>query len=223
MGKILSSLIVFAIIAGAVIALLVADTVGEQAALNQQQERRHREELHQVRMEVEQEKATQAIISSRRLAPATDAAKGIMVVGGASTLAGVGYYIVQLMRRRGMFIWPNSAGIFPVVEIDLGDGVKVAHDPNRQPTATTVYSRAPDGRVQISPVQLPGLEDSVRQAAAVQLTAAAVHKGTPLTDTAQNAAKRMFPQDVAQRLPEIEVSEIEPAHIERLLEADHAD
>lgn len=223
MGKILSGLIVFAVIAGAIIALLAGTALSEQAKLDAEQARRHAEELHQVQMQVQREEATQAVIQARQLAPVKTAATGLVFFGGASALVGAGWYLVQEFKKRTLLIYPNDAGIFPQVTVELPNGAKAYHDPNRSPTHITVYSQTADGGVQISPVQLPGIEDSVRQAAAVQLTRAAVSGGAQLTEDAERVARRFLPgDDDADRAP-VRVLESAAGNVDKLLEADDGD
>ena len=217
MAKILSGLITFGMILVAVVVFLATGVGDRQQAA---QHRRFAEERHAVEMQVLREQTARELAEARQLSPVKTAAEGLALMGGAFTALGAGYYVVSELRKRSRLVWPNRAGIFPQVTVELGNGARAFHDPNRSPVATTIYSPEPDGGVRITPVILPGLTNSVRQAAAVQLTAAAVHRGTPLTEDAQNVARRFLPGDPAQSgAPAVRVLAAATDQVDKLLEA----
>lgn len=191
MARVLSGLIGLALLL-AITATLLGTNVLDRAA--SQQERRHREELYQVELRTKQEIAALKVERERTLHPVKTVAVGMGVASAGMAALGLAWYVISELRKRSALIWPNDAGLYPLTQISLGNGVKVVHDPNRQPTGTTVYAREKDGSVSVIPIQLEGLEASVRQAQAVQLTRAAV-SGHGLTESAQKTARRFFPQE----------------------------
>jgi hypothetical protein len=168
-------------------------TTGVADRRKQSQERRFAQEEHAVKMEALREQTALGLQRERQLSPVKTAATGMGLMASAFTVMGLGFYLVAEARKRSRLIWPDKAGMFPQVIVELPNGAKAFHDPNRSPTHVTVYEPMQGGGVRIAPVVLPGLTDSVRQAAAVQLTRAAVHGGRPLTEEARDVARRLLP------------------------------
>jgi hypothetical protein len=154
------------------------------------------------------------------LAGAKTLAIAVTVLGLAGGLilaaGGAGWFVAAELRKRAHLVHPNDHGIFPLVKVQVGGSVAI-HDPNRQPTATVIYTGDQDGKVLVAPVVIQGLEDAqraaIQQAAAIQLTRAAV-SGAGLTETAQDAARRFFPND---DLPSVRIIGKPNATIDRLL------
>ena len=191
--KLLTGLIVFGMLAVGVIVFLGVDA-GDRAKAAQ--ERRFAQEEHDLKMAALEEQGRLGLQRARQLSPVQTAATGMGLMAGAFTVTGVGFYLVMVARRRSQLIWPNKAGQFPQVMVELPNGARAFHDPNRSPTYVTVYSQTAGGGVQVTPIMLPGLTESVRQAAAVQLTTAAVHRDQPLTEEAREMARRLLPARV---------------------------
>jgi hypothetical protein len=154
------------------------------------------------------------------LAPTKTLALAVAILGlaGSLTLAagGVGWYTVTELRKRARLVHADASGIFPLVRVQVGGSVAI-HDPNRQPTATVIYTGDEGGKVLVAPVVIAGLEDAqraaIQQAAAIQLTRAAV-SGAGLTETAQDAARKFFPED---DLPQVRVIGKPNPTLDRLL------
>jgi len=135
------------------------------------------------------------------------------------TLGGLGWAVVRWLHRRVDTIYPDGAGLYPVREQRVGRA-RVFHDPNRVPTATTVYARRKGG-VDVAHPLLPSQEEAQRQATAqaqaAQALRAAVSGQAPLS------AGQIFPpavspgRELSRPLPEVKVLDVEPSHIERLL------
>ena len=120
-------------------------------------------------------------------------------------LAGAGYYSIASLHKRALLIYPNSHGIFPLVRVHIGDQV-IVHDPNRQPTPTTVYAADGRGGVAVTPVVLPKLLDATRAAVAQVATVQAIRAGVSsgaglLPEHMQRVAQGLFPApDAAPRV-----------------------
>jgi hypothetical protein len=154
------------------------------------------------------------------------AAVEVAVKAGAAVLllgltSGLGVAAVRWALRRAGTVYPNEAGLFPLFKLRLGRAV-VVHDPNRAPTPTTVYvagGERPD--VRVLHVTQDGNEAGqhrvTSQAQAVQAIAAATHRGG-MTRQARHLVERLAePSPLSAPLPEVEVLDVEPAHVERLL------
>lgn len=135
------------------------------------------------------------------------------------TLGGLGWGLVRWLHHRMNTLYPNSAGLYPIREQQLGQA-KVFHDPNRAPTATTVYANGmPQLRVQ-HPLPL-GQEAAqfqvTGQAQATQALRAAVSGFTSLPSGGPVSTDMFDRRRVARPLPEVQMLNLEPSHIERLL------
>jgi hypothetical protein len=136
----------------------------------------------------------------------------VAVLGGGAVvivliLAGAGYYGVANLRKRALLVYPNGHGIFPLVRVHIG-GQVVVHDPNRQPTPTTVYAADGRGGIAVTPVILPELLDATRaavaQAATVQGIRAGVSSGAGLLpEHVQRVAQGLFP--AAEAAPRVRI------------------
>ena len=129
-------------------------------------------------------------------------------------LAGLAYAAVRLTLKRAMTIYPDRSGLYPVVDRKVGK-IRVFHDPNRAPVAATLYT--PEGvTFVVSPEPGPGQLQVTGQAQAAQALRAAA-SGVGLTpDTAERIVRPQTP--LVKPLPPVEVWDIEPTHVERLLE-----
>ena len=129
-------------------------------------------------------------------------------------LAGLAYAAVRLALKRATTIYPDRSGLYPVVDRKVGK-IRVFHDPIRAPVAATLYT--PEGvTFVVSPEPGPGQLQVTGQAQAAQALRAAA-SGVGLTpDTAERIVR---PQTtLVKPLPPVEVWDIEPTHVERLLE-----
>lgn len=174
-----------------VVVLLVVVGLAAYLALRpteaEQEERlRHAQAMHAVTEE-----------RAEALAPIAVAALGAGTVVVVLILAGAGCYGVANLRKRALLVYPNSHGLFPLVRVHIG-GQVIVHDPNRQPTPTTVYAADGRDRVAVTPVILPELLDATRaavaQAATVQAIRAGVSSGAGLLpEHVQRVAQSLFP------------------------------
>jgi len=195
MQKIVTALIFSMALIAVTAAALIAGGWGP----NREQARRHAEELHQIELQVMQERAYQAIIRERRLAPVKTVAGGIGILGGVGMLLYAGYYVVQNLRKRSLLVYPDKSGLFPLIKVRTMSGTEVVHDPNRQPSGSVVYTEDGRGNVVVMPIVAPGLETAAeaatRQAAAIQLVRASVSGGARLTEDAERVARRFLPAE----------------------------
>lgn len=134
------------------------------------------------------------------------------------TLAGVGLGVVRWINHRVTTLYPNQAGLYPLRETQIGTA-KVFHDPNRAPTATTVYAHGvPSLTVQHPyPGHLSAQLQITGQAQATQALRAAVSGHTPLPVSTPVTADMFDARRLSRELPEVKVLDLEPSHIERLL------
>ncbi len=88
---------------------------------------------------------------------------------------GVGYAALTWLHTRASSIYPDKAGLFPVVKVRMG-GVTTIHDINRSTVAITSYSLTQDaGKVIVMPLDQPGQQIITLGALAVQANAAMNH------------------------------------------------
>lgn len=129
-------------------------------------------------------------------------------------LGGLAYAAVRLALKRATTIYPDRSGLYPVVDRKVGK-IRVFHDPNRAPVAATLYT--PEGVTFVpSPEPGPGQLQVTGQAQAAQALRAAA-SGVGLTpDAAERIIRPQAP--LVKPLPPVEVWDIEPTHVERLLE-----
>jgi hypothetical protein len=135
------------------------------------------------------------------------------------TFGGLGVGLVRWINHRVNTLYPNNAGLYPVREERVGQA-KVFHDPNRAPTATTVYaSGVPSLTVQnpLPPGQAAAQFQVTGQAQATQALRAAVSGHTSLPSGGPVSTDMFSQGRVARPLPEVKMLDLEPSHIERLL------
>jgi len=134
------------------------------------------------------------------------------------TLGGIGLGVVRWINHRVNTLYPNQAGLYPVREAQIG-AARVFHDPNRAPTATTVYAHGiPSLTVQHPyPGQLSAQLQITGQAQATQALRAAVSGHTPLPVSTPVTADMFNVRRLSRELPEVKVLDLEPSHVERLL------
>lgn len=138
-------------------------------------------------------------------------AAAVLAVGGAVVLVTWG-------QRRAALIHPNDRGLFPVVRLGGRRGAVVLVDPNRSP-GVTIFTLPPDGPAVRQPLamtegaalQLTGQAASIQ--AAVAMTP---KKGAPQARVAPSPMIDLTPRVLSAPMPAI--TELELAHVERLLE-----
>ena len=144
------------------------------------------------------------------------AMKMILALIVLAFLAGLAYAAVRLALKRAMTIYPDHSGLYPVVQCRVGNN-RVFHDPNRTPVATTIYT-AQGVTFAASPDPSPGQLQVTGQAQAAQaLRAAASGIGLPPA-TAEKIVGGGSQDPLVKPLPPVEVWDVEPAHVARLLE-----
>jgi len=144
---------------------------------------------------VEREMAALRLETARRLQVVTIGFRAGLAVVALSTLGGIGFGAIRFILRRADTIYPDKAGLYPIREGRIGS-IRFFHDPNRAPMPTTLYS--PQG---VSHLTAPGFEaDQLRVTG--QLVEAIIPPERRLS----------------KPIPPVEVWDIEPAHVARLLE-----
>jgi hypothetical protein len=141
------------------------------------------------------------------------------------TLGGLGWGTVRWLHRRVDTVYPNDAGLYPVRERRIGRA-RVFHDPNRAPTATTVYvTGQPEQRIEQCVRVEHGLPEGgaylqgqvTGQAQAAQAIRAAVSGGGAVPFGPRFPASGESARRVSRPLPEVVRLDLEPSHVERLL------
>ena len=141
------------------------------------------------------------------------------------TLGGLGWGTVRWLHRRVDTVYPDDAGLYPIRERRIGRA-RVFHDPNRAPTATTVYVTGQPGlRVEHGlPEGGAYVQGQVTgQAQAAQAIRAAVSGGGPVPFGPRFSAGAFAGRRVSCPLPEVKPLDLEPSHVERLLIVDGDD
>jgi len=151
-------------------AMVAAAGVGAYAALRPTEAEQYERLRHAQAMHALAEARQEALL------PFEVAAGGLGLLALVSLLAGAVYYGVAMLRTRTQLVYPNRHGIFPLVRLRIGDQV-VMHDPNRQPTPTTVYGPDGQGGVSVRPVVLPELLEAMRAAVAQAQAVQAIRAG----------------------------------------------
>ncbi|MCD6554364.1 MAG: hypothetical protein J7M16_10175 [Anaerolineae bacterium] len=199
MNRALIFTIVVLIVATLVIGLLLADTNRGKYST------------------VEREMAALRLETARRLQVVTIGFRAGLAVVALSTLGGIGFGAIRFILRRADTIYPDKAGLYPIREGRIGS-IRFFHDPNRAPMPTTLYS--PQG---VSHLTAPGFEaDQLRvtgQAQAAQALRAA-SSGGGINLQSRQLVEAIIPPErrLSKPIPPVEVWDIEPAHVARLLE-----
>ncbi|MBN1579327.1 MAG: hypothetical protein JXA89_01395 [Anaerolineae bacterium] len=167
----------------------------------------------------ELERTAMSLQVSRTMVPFQVAFR--VLLGGVVlfVFGGVGVGLVRWINHRVNTLYPNNAGLYPVREGRIGQA-KVFHDPNRAPTATTVYANGvPALTVQhpLPPGEAAAQFQVTGQAQATQALRAAV-SGYNSLPSGGPVSTDMFNQNrIGRPLPEVKMLDLEPSHIERLL------
>ena len=136
------------------------------------------------------------------------------------TLGGLGWGTVRWLHRRVDTVYPDDAGLYPIRERRIGRA-RVFHDPNRAPTATTVYVTGQPGlRVEHALPEEGGayVQGQVTgQAQAAQAIRAAVSGGGSVPFGPGFSAGAFAGRRVSRPLPEVKPLDLELSHVERLL------
>ncbi|MDY7039659.1 MAG: hypothetical protein SVX38_02215 [Chloroflexota bacterium] len=199
MNKVLAFTIVVLIAATLIIGLLLAEANQDESST------------------VEREMANMRLETARRLQVVTIVFRAGLAVIVLVTLAGVGLGVVRFVVRRTDTVYPDKAGLYPLREGRVGR-IRFFHDPNRAPMPTTMYG--PQG---VSHLTAPGLEaDQLRvtgQAQAAQALRAA-SSGNGMGLQGRQLVEAIVPPErrLSRPMPTVEVWDIEPSHVARLLE-----
>jgi hypothetical protein len=137
-----------------------------------------------------------------------------------SILGGAGWGAIRWLHRRANTVYADRAGLYPIREDRIGRA-RVFHDPNRVLTGSTVYGitesgievqhSLPKGQIQVQQ-QVTG------QAQVAQALRAAVSGDSPLDFGAGVPTELGANQGVVSSpLPDVELLDMEPSHIQRLL------
>lgn len=149
----------------------------------------------------------------------------VLVVGSA-------FAAVAWLNKHATSIYPNSAGLYPVIVKRAWNGLTFVHDPNRALGSTTIYNvpglsgLLPGQGVQAPDAQFPlgGGESSLlqlaTQAQAVGLMAAATRHKTDdagARQVGQLAEALINRPAISAPMPPVRPSSLEPSHVARLL------
>lgn len=139
-------------------------------------------------------------------------AVAVLAVGGAVVL-------MTWVQRRAALVYPNDRGLFPVVRLGGRNGAVVLVDPNRSP-GVTVLTLTPEGPAIRQPLALTegATLHLTGQAASIQAAVAMTPKkgAPPPARVAPSPMIDLTPRVLSAPMPAI--TELEPAHVDRLLE-----
>lgn len=145
------------------------------------------------------------------------------LVGVVLLALGGGVFVgLRLLNKRASTIYPDRAGLFPIVRGHVGRA-EYYHDPNRAPTPTTVYLEGVGTpTVQVLHITAQGAAGEqlqiTSQAQAAQLVAAATRQaGGSFSSRQLVEAAAAATRQIARPIPEATPSSWEPSHVERLL------
>jgi hypothetical protein len=166
---------------------------------------------------VERQMADLRLETSRRLQVVTIGFRAGLAVIALLTLGGIGFGVVRFVLRRTDTIYPDQAGLYPIREGRIGS-IRFFHDPNRAPMPTALYG--PQG---VSHLTAQGFEaDQLRvtgQAQAAQALRAASSSSGVGAGSRQLVEAIVPPERRLSRpIPPVEVWDMEPSHVARLLE-----
>lgn len=140
---------------------------------------------------------------------------GFLVVG-LVTFAALSFVLVRWADRRSGLIRPDKTGLYPVVRGRMGRAVYY-HDPNRAPTSTTIYVSSSD----VKYLTTPGREDEqfrlTSQAQFGQAMAGRSMESRGPNDGHALLELLAYRNGLSTPMPEVKISDLEPAHVERLL------
>ncbi len=166
---------------------------------------------------VEREMAALRLETARRLQIVTIGFRAGLAAVILLTLGGIAFGTVRFILRRTDTVYPNKAGLYPIREGRIGR-IRFFHDPNRAPMPTALYG--PQG---VSHLTASGFEaDQLRitgQAQAAQALRAA-SSGNGIDLQSRQLVEAIIPPErrLSRPIPPVEVWDIEPAHVARLLE-----
>lgn len=213
----------------------VREAEATRVALAAQDESARRAIERQV-VEAQAEKAWVEAEAARHALPAAALRNMLMYTGvGVGTLVvvvGSAFALVAWLNKRATSVYPNSAGMYPVIVRRAWNGVTIVHDPNRAMGPTTIYTTpSPMGLLLDKKAALPsahfpaaGSEGSLlqlaTQAQAIGLVAAATRKsgGEDSARHAEQLAQALINRPaISAPLPTVRPSPMEVSHVERLL------
>ncbi|MFZ2488954.1 MAG: hypothetical protein WAZ19_12650 [Anaerolineae bacterium] len=148
---------------------------------------------------------------------------GLVGAVSVSLAAGFGAVIGITLRTvaRRRHIYPNSAGQFPVLQIGGADWQALV-DPNRAPGHVTLIGNATTPTVATPlPLSEGGHVTLAQQASAVAAVTAASQATGGTSRPRLDMATIMQPPSYPAPLPE--VVDVDPTHVDRLLQITHAD
>lgn len=213
----------------------VREAEATRVALAAQDEAARRAIERQI-VEAQADKARADAEATRNAIPAITLRNALIQTGlgvGVLVLAiGSAFAVVAWLNKRAVSIYPNSAGMYPVIIKRLWNGITIVHDPNRALGPTTIYT-APSlpamllGKGEQPPsahFPAPGSEGTLlqlsTQAQAIGLMAAVTRKNGGEVDARQagQLAQALINRPaIAAPLPPVRPSRLEPSHVERLL------
>ena len=135
---------------------------------------------------------------------------------GLLAFGGVVLFSIRWLHSRASLICADDNGLYPVVKGRIGNTVYY-HDPNRAPTSTTIYVSPTD----VQYMAMPGMqEEQFRITSQAQLgQAMAAGSANGVRDNSGRTFLELltYRDSVSAPIPEVKISDLSPAHIERLL------
>jgi hypothetical protein len=169
--------------------------------------------------------------AARNALPATTLRNTLVATGiGTGTLVlviGSALALVAWLNKRAACIYPNDAGIYPVIVRRTWNGTTIVHDPNRALGPTTIYTtptifnQLTAGQVATAQFPQAGGENAMlqlsTQAQAVSLLAATTRNQNEAHQARQLAQNLFGRPAICAPLPPVKPSSLELSHVERLL------
>ncbi|RLC70415.1 MAG: hypothetical protein DRI52_07115 [Chloroflexi bacterium] len=166
---------------------------------------------------VEREMAALRLETARRLQIVTIGFRAGLAAVILLTLGGIAFGTVRFILRRTDTVYPNKAGLYPIREGRIGR-IRFFHDPNRAPMPTALYGPQGVSHLTASGFEADQLQITGQAQAAQALRAASSGNGIDLQS--RQLVEAIIPPErrLSRPIPPVEVWDIEPAHVARLLE-----
>jgi hypothetical protein len=188
-------------------------------------------------IQAQADKAKADAEAARNALPAATLRNALLYTGtgvGVLVLAvGCAFAAVAWLNKRATSIYPNSAGMYPVIVKRSWNGVTIVHDPNRALGPTTIYTTPGLAGLLLKKAEskpaaqfpMVGSEGAMlqlaTQAQAIGLVAAATRNNrgdeSNMRQAGQLAQTLINRPAICAPLPPVRASALEASHVERLL------
>jgi hypothetical protein len=188
-------------------------------------------------VQAQADKARTDAEAARNALPAATLRNALIYTGtgtGVLVLAvGCAFAAVAWLNKHATSVYPNSAGMYPVIVKRSWNGVTIIHDPNRALGPTTIYTTPGPANLLLKKAEqkpaaqfpMAGSEGAMlqlaTQAQAIGLVAAATRNNhgdeSNMRQAGQLAQTLISRPAICAPLPPVRVSSLEASRVERLL------